>query len=268
LKLAKRHPWADIVINVILAGGIVAANIYLVLHWEELYISPFLTNLGLILGLSAIVIILELTRRTVGLSLSIIVLIFLAYTYFGSYVPGFLGHRWYDLERIVVQVFVGTEGIYGIPVGVCANIVIIFIIFGAFLDCAGASTVLLEVAMSIAGRYRGGPAKVAICASVLMGMLSGSSAANAATTGAITIPVMKKIGIEPFRAAAIEAVASSGGYKTSPIMGAVAFVMAEMLGVSYVSVCVAAALPAFLHYFGFFLMVDFYAGQRGHRCHG
>lgn len=263
LKLAKNHPWADIIINVILAGGIVAGNIYLVFNWEELYISPFLSHVGLILGVAAIVIILELTRRTVGLSLSIIVLVFLAYTYFGAYVPGFLGHRGYDLERIVLQVFAGTEGIYGIPIGVCATIVILFIIFGAFLDSAGASTTLLELATSVAGRYRGGPAKVAVCASGLMGMLSGSSAANAATTGAITIPMMKKSGIEPFRAAAIEAVASSGGYKTPPIMGAVAFVMAEMLGVSYVAVCVAAALPAFFHYFGLFLMIDFYAGQKG-----
>lgn len=263
LKLAKNHPWADIIINVILAGGVVAGNIYLVFNWEELYISPFLSHVGLILGVAAIVIILELTRRTVGLSLSIIVLVFLAYTYFGAYVPGFLGHRGYDLERIVLQVFAGTEGIYGIPIGVCATIVILFIIFGAFLDSAGASTTLLELATSVAGRYRGGPAKVAVCASGLMGMLSGSSAANAATTGAITIPMMKKSGIEPFRAAAIEAVASSGGYKTPPIMGAVAFVMAEMLGVSYVAVCVAAALPAFFHYFGLFLMIDFYAGQKG-----
>jgi TRAP transporter 4TM/12TM fusion protein len=263
LKLAKSHPWADIIINVILAGGVVAGNIYLVFNWEELYISPFLSHVGLILGVAAIVIILELTRRTVGLSLSIIVLIFLAYTYFGAYVPGFLGHRGYNLERIVLQVFAGTEGIYGIPIGVCATIVILFIIFGAFLDSAGASTTLLELATSVAGRYRGGPAKVAVCASGLMGMLSGSSAANAATTGAITIPMMKKSGIEPFRAAAIEAVASSGGYKTPPIMGAVAFVMAEMLGVSYVAVCVAAALPAFFHYFGLFLMIDFYAGQKG-----
>jgi TRAP transporter 4TM/12TM fusion protein len=263
MKLAKRHPWFDIVVNVILAGLIIASNVYLVLHWEELYISPFMSGFGLFMGVVAIVIILELTRRTVGLSLSVIVGIFLLYTYFGNHIPGFLGHRGYNVERIVVQVFAGTEGIYGIPIGVCATIVILFIIFGAFLDTAGASAVLLDLATSVAGKYRGGPAKVAICASGLMGMLSGSSAANAATTGAITIPMMKKTGVEPFRAAAIEAVASSGGYKTPPIMGAVAFVMAEMLGVSYVQVCIAAALPAFFHYFGLFLMVDFYAGQRG-----
>ncbi len=253
----------DLGVNCCLAVLFIAANIYLALNWKQLYISPFMDGYGIFMGVAAILILLELTRRTVGISLAVIVLIFLAYAYFGSYIPGFLGHRGYGVERIVVQVFAGTEGIYGIPIGVCATIVIIFLIFGAFLDRAGASSVLLQLASSVAGGYRGGPAKVAIAASGLMGMLSGSSAANAATTGAVTIPMMKKSGIQPTVAAAIEAVASSGGYKTPPIMGAVAFVMANMLGVDYVDVCVAAALPAFFHYLGLFFMVDFYAGLRG-----
>jgi TRAP transporter 4TM/12TM fusion protein len=224
---------------------------------------PFLSNTGLFLGVVAIVIILELTRRTVGLTLSIIVLVFIAYAYLGSYIPGFLAHRGYGLERIVVQVFAGTEGIYGIPVGVCATIVIVFIIFGAFIEKAGASDVFLDIATALAGRQRGGPAKAAIFSSGLMGMLSGSSAANVATTGSVTIPMMKKSGIEAYAAGAIEAVASSGGYKTPPIMGAVAFIMAQMAGISYWNVCIAAALPAFFHYFGLFLMVDLYAGYKG-----
>lgn len=263
LKSADAKPWLDLAVNTVLAVLIVAANVYLLLNWKELYVSPFLDSTGIFMGVAAIVILLELTRRTVGLSLAIIVLLFLLYTYFGAYIPGFLGHRGYNVERIVVQVFAGTEGIYGIPIGVCATIVIVFLIFGAFLDRAGASNVLLNLATSIAGRYRGGPAKVSIAASGFMGMLSGSSAANAATTGAVTIPMMKKSGVSPVVAGAIEAVASSGGYKTPPIMGAVAFVMANMLGVDYVDVCIAAALPAFFHYFGLFLMVDFYAGQKG-----
>jgi hypothetical protein len=263
LKSAKDKPGLDLTINLVLAVLFVAANVFLFLNWKELYVSPFMDTPGLLLGLAAIVILLEVTRRTVGLSLAIIVILFLVYTYFGNYIPGFLGHRGYDLERIVVQVFAGTEGIYGIPLAVCSTIVIIFLIFGAFLDKAGASRVLLELSTSVAGRYRGGPAKVAIAASGLMGMLSGSSAANAATTGAITIPMMKKSGVEPVVAGAIEAVASAGGYKTPPIMGAVAFVMANMLGVNYADVCVAAALPAFFHYLGLFFMVDFYAGYKG-----
>ena len=263
LKSRDKVPWIDFGVNCSLAVLFTAANIYLVLNWKELYISPFMDAYGIFMGVATILILLELTRRTVGISLAIIVLIFLAYAYFGSYIPGFLGHRGYGVERIVVQVFAGTEGIYGIPIGVCATIVIIFLIFGAFLDRAGASSVLLRLAGAVAGRYRGGPAKVAIAGSGLMGMLSGSSAANAATTGAVTIPMMKKSGVQPTVAAAIEAVASSGGYKTPPIMGAVAFVMANMLGVDYVDVCIAAALPAFFHYLGLFFMVDFYAGQRG-----
>jgi TRAP transporter 4TM/12TM fusion protein len=263
LKMAKRHPWIDLSINVFLAVLFALANIYLVLNWKELYISPFLTTTGLILGLAAIAIILELTRRTIGWALVIIVLIFIGYTYFGNYIPGFLAHRGYDLERIVVQVFAGTEGIYSTPVGVCATIVIIFILFGSFVEVSGASSVFLDIATSIAGRQRGGPAKIAVFASGLMGMLSGSPAANVATTGAVTIPMMKKSGVEPYIAGAIEAVASSGGYKTPPIMGAVAFIMAQMLGMSYWEVCIAAALPAFFHYFGLFLMVDLHAGQKG-----
>jgi len=263
LKSKDKVPWIDFGVNCSLAVLFIAANIYLILNWKELYISLFIDGYGIFMGVTAILILLELTRRTVGISLSIIVLIFLAYAYFGSYIPGFLGHRGYGVERIVVQVFAGTEGIYGIPIGVCATIVIIFLIFGAFLDRAGASSVLLRLAGAVAGRYRGGPAKVAIAGSGLMGMLSGSSAANAATTGAVTIPMMKKSGVQPTVAAAIEAVASSGGYKTPPIMGAVAFVMANMLGVDYVDVCIAASLPAFFHYLGLFFMVDFYAGQRG-----
>ncbi|MCF8111118.1 MAG: TRAP transporter fused permease subunit [Desulfobacteraceae bacterium] len=262
-KLKDRFPKTEFSINIIIAGLFIAANLYLALNWEELYISPFLTNTGIIMGAIAIVVILELTRRTVGLTLSIIVLVFIAYAYFGNYIPGFLAHRGYGIERIVVQVFAGTEGIYGIPVGVCATIVIIFIIFGAFIEKAGASDVFLDIASALAGARRGGPAKAAIFSSGLMGMLSGSSAANVATTGSVTIPMMKKSGVEPYAAAAIESVASSGGYKTPPIMGAVAFIMAQMAGVSYWSVCVAAALPAFFHYFGLFMMVDLYAGYKG-----
>jgi len=254
--------WGELIFNVLLVIMLIASNVYLVINWMDLYVSPFLTTMGLIMGVSSIVVILELTRRTVGMSLSIIVLLFLVYTYFGDHIPGFLAHRGYGVERILVQVYAGTEGIYGLPVGVCATIVIVFILFGSFLEASGASDVLLNLATSIAGKRRGGPAKVSICASGFMGMLSGSSAANVATTGAITIPMMKKSGFEPYVAGAVEAVASSGGYKTPPIMGAVAFIMAEMLGASYIEVCIAAALPAFFHYLGLYIMVDLYAGQK------
>jgi TRAP transporter 4TM/12TM fusion protein len=262
-ELAKHWPRVELSINIFLAGLFIAANLYLVLYWQDLYISPFLTNTGLFLGVVAIVIILELTRRTVGIFLSIIVLVFILYALFGSYIPGFLAHRGYSLERIVVQVFAGTEGIYGIPVGVSATLVIIFVIFGSFIEKGGASDVFLNIATALAGGHRGGPAKASIFSSGFMGMLSGSSAANVATTGSVTIPMMKKSGMAPYVAGAIEAVASSGGYKTPPIMGAVAFIMAQMAGMSYWDVALAASLPAFFHYFGLFLMVDLYAGHKG-----
>jgi hypothetical protein len=138
LGSAKKYPFVDLIVNVALAALMVAANIHLMINWKELYISPFMEFTGLLIGLSAIFILLELTRRTVGLSLAVIVLIFLVYAYFGNYIPGFLGHRGYNLERIVVQVFAGTEGIYGIPLGVCATIVIVFLLPGsAHLDWYG-----------------------------------------------------------------------------------------------------------------------------------
>jgi TRAP transporter 4TM/12TM fusion protein len=259
----KKFKVSNLLINITLAVLLIASNVYLMFNWMDLYINPFLSTIGMIMGVSAVLVILELTRRTVGLALSIIVCIFLLYTYLGSYIPGFLAHRGYSVERILVQVYAGTEGIYGIPVGVCSTLVIVFILFGAFLESTGASDILLKLATSIAGRRRGGPAKVSICASGFMGMLSGSSAANVATTGAITIPMMKKSGFDPYVAGAVEAVSSSGGYKTPPIMGAVAFIMAEMLGASYIDVCIAAAIPSFFHYFGLYIMVDLYAGQKG-----
>ncbi len=262
-KTPPKLLWLTTSLNLILAMMLIGSNAYLMFNWMDLYISPFLTPVGMIMGVSSLIVVLELTRRTVGIGLSLIVTVFLVYTYFGNYIPGFLAHRGYSLERILVQVYAGTEGIYGIPVGVCATLVIVFILFGAFLEATGASDVLLKLATAMAGKRRGGPAKVSIYASGFMGMLSGSSAANVATTGAITIPMMKKSGFDPYVAGAVEAVSSSGGYKTPPIMGAVAFIMAEMLGASYVDVCIAAAIPAFFHYFGLYIMVDLYAGQKG-----
>ncbi len=262
-KTPPKLLWLTTSLNLILAMMLISSNAYLMFNWMDLYISPFLTPVGMIMGVSSLIVVLELTRRTVGIGLPLIVTVFLVYTYFGNYIPGFLAHRGYSLERILVQVYAGTEGIYGIPVGVCATLVIVFILFGAFLEATGASDVLLKLATAMAGKRRGGPAKVSIYASGFMGMLSGSSAANVATTGAITIPMMKKSGFDPYVAGAVEAVSSSGGYKTPPIMGAVAFIMAEMLGASYVDVCIAAAIPAFFHYFGLYIMVDLYAGQKG-----
>ena len=259
----KKFPLIKFITNIVLASMMIAGNIYMVFNWENLYIDPFMTPIGIFLGVCTIAILLEITRRTVGIALVLISFLFLLYTYFGNLIPGFLSHRGYGVERILVQIYAGTEGIYGIPLGVCATVVIIFILFGSFIDVAGASNVFLDLSMAMMGTKRGAAAKVSIFSSGLMGMLSGSPAANVATTGAITIPMMKKSGIAPYVAGAIEATASSGGYKTPPIMGAAAFIMAQAIGVPYFDICMAATLPAFYHYFGLYFMVDFYAGSIG-----
>jgi TRAP transporter 4TM/12TM fusion protein len=260
---SKRFPLLEFTSNIVLAALLISGNLYMVLNWQNLYIEPFMTTVGIIIGVCTIAVLLEITRRTVGAALVIISFCFLLYTYFGNSIPGFLSHRGYDVERILVQIYAGTEGIYGIPLGVCATVVIVFILFGSFIDVAGASNVFLNLSMAMMGTKRGAAAKVAIFSSGLMGMLSGSPAANVATTGAITIPMMKKSGVTAYAAGAIEATASSGGYKTPPIMGAAAFIMAQAIGVSYFDICIAATLPAFFHYFGLYFMVDFYAGAIG-----
>ncbi len=259
----KKLPLLEFLTNIMLAILMVMGNVYMVFNWENLYINPFMTSVGIVIGICTIAVLLEITRRTVGLALVIISFVFLLYTYFGNSISGFLSHRGYGIERILVHIYAGTEGIFGIPLGVCATVVIIFILFGSFIDIAGASNVFLDLSMAMMGTKRGAAAKVAIFSSGLMGMLSGSPAANVATTGAITIPMMKKSGVAPYVAGAIEATASSGGYKTPPIMGAAAFIMAQAIGVSYFDICVAATLPAFFHYFGLYFMVDFYAGTIG-----
>ena len=263
--IRKKHPGIELSINGAIAVVFIISNIWLVLHWRELYISPYLDSTGIFLGTATVIILLEITRRVTGIFLPLVILVSMAYTYFGPYMPGFLSHRGYGMERILVQVYTGTEGIYGIPLGVCASVVILFILFGTFLDQGGASKFLLDLAFSVAGKRVGGSAKVSVLGSGFMGMLSGSAAANVATTGAITIPLMKKSGFPPHVAGAIEPVASSGGYKTPPIMGAVAFVMMELLGVTYFDVCIAAAVPAFFHFLGLYLMVDLYARQNNLR---
>ncbi|MFW6052696.1 MAG: TRAP transporter large permease subunit [Desulfosalsimonas sp.] len=182
-----------------IAGLFIAANLYLALNWEELYINPFLTNTGIIMGVIAIVVILELTRRTVGLTLSIIVLVFIAYAYFGNYIPGFLSHRGYGIERIVVQVFAGTEGIYGIPVGVCATIVIIFIIFGAFIEKAGASDVFLDIASALAGGSLFLTLFWIMVISIVLGM-GLPPVVSYIVLAALEVPILVEMGVHPIAA--------------------------------------------------------------------
>lgn len=210
-----------------------------------------------------IMLLLEACRRLLGLALPIISVGFLLYALFGPYFPGILKHRGCDFKWLITHIFLSTEGVFGIPVGVSATYVFLFVLFAVGLEKTGGGQFFLDLAYSLFGRYRGGPAKVAVVASALMGTISGSAVANVAGTGCITIPLMKKTGYDAKSAGAIEAVASSGGLIMPPIMGAAAFVMSEFLGIPYLKIIVAAAIPAVLYYVAVFAAVDFKAGSMG-----
>lgn len=220
-------------------------------------------NIDLILGVLAILITLEITRRVVGMALPIVAIVFLAYAYFGPYLPGVLGHRGFSIQRIVSHMYLGLEGILGIPLGVSATFVFMFILFGSFLDKTGVGKFFIDIAYGMTGHLRSGPAMTAVVASGLMGSISGSSVANTVTTGAFTIPLMKKTGYKPYFAGAVEATASTGGQIMPPVMGAAAFIMAEFTGIAYSNIIVAAAIPAVLYYFAVGTMVHFEACKLG-----
>ena len=183
-------------------------------------------------------------------------MVFLVYALLGPYMPGFLAHRGYTWKRVAETMYVSTQAIFGVPAGIAATYIVCFVIFGSFLETFGAGQWFVDIAFAGAGRFRGGPAKTAILSSALMGMISGSPAANVVTTGTFTIPLMKRMGFKPHVAGAVEAVASTGGMFTPPIMGAAAFMMAEFLNVKYSTVAAAAILPAVLYYISALLVVD------------
>ena len=211
------------------------------------------------LGLLTFVLVLEAGRRVTGNVLPCIALAALLYCFFGRYMPGILAHKGFSLSRVVQQMYLTTEGILGIALGVSSTYVFLFILFGAFLGASGGARFFNDLALSLAGRSPGGPAKVAVVASGLLGTINGSSVANVATTGTFTIPLMKKVGCRPEFAGAVEATASTGGQLMPPVMGAGAFIMTEFLGVSYLTIAAAALFPAILYYLSIYCNVDFNA---------
>lgn len=211
----------------------------------------------------AILLLFEATRRIAGKGLTIIAAVFLLYNFFGAYIPGVLGHNGFSIERVINIMFWGGQGIFGTALGVSATYIFVFVLFGAFLKNGGFTEFINDLALTLAGRSAGGPAKVSVIGSGLMGMVSGSAVSNVVTTGAVTIPLMKKTGYSPRFAAAVESVASTGGLIAPPIMGAAAFIMAEFLGVSYTVVMVAAIVPALLYYTTLFMAVHFEAKRLG-----
>lgn len=234
-------------------------------HWiyegELIQRSGDLNRTDMVIGVVTVLLVFEAARRIMGWALPLICASFLAYAMFGNYLPGSLGHRGYGFDQIVNQLGFGTEGIYGTPTYVSSTYIFLFILFGSFLEQAGMIKLFTDFALGTVGHTKGGPAKVAVISSGLMGTINGSGVANVVTTGQFTIPLMKKFGYKPAFAGGVEATSSMGGQIMPPVMGAVAFIMAETINVPYVEICKAAAIPAILYFITAFWMVHLEAGR-------
>lgn len=255
-----RLAWYDALLAA--AGAAVCA--YIVWNYDIIVLEAGPPGpVDLAFGAAAIVLVLEATRRIVGLPIALVALIFLLYAKFGGYIPGMLGHRGFSVSRIVSHMYLTTEGLFGTPLGVSASFVFLFILFGAFLHSTGLGKFFIDLALAAAGRFVGGPAKVAVLASGFFGTISGSSVANTVSTGTFTIPLMKSVGYRGAFAGAVEAASSTGGQIMPPIMGAAAFIMAQFLGVGYLEIAKAALIPALLYYLAVGFMVHMEAKRLG-----
>lgn len=252
-------PW-----NLVCAVLALACNLYLFTRIDSLAASGNVLNqLDYIVCVLIICLTLIAGRRSLGAVMCVLPILFLMYAYFGASLPGILHHRGFGIPRLLKQMVTSSEGIYGIPLGVSCSTIFLFVLFGAFLSETGLSELFTNIAMAIAGDRDGGPAKVSIVASGFLGMINGSAAANVVTTGAFTIPLMKKLGYQNHFAGAVEAVASTGGQIMPPVMGAAAFIMAEYLGVSYRTIIIYAIIPAVLYYVALWINVDLEARRTG-----
>ncbi|MBQ2263143.1 MAG: TRAP transporter permease [Loktanella sp.] len=254
----------------ILCGAAVGA--WVPMNIDIIANQVFPRQIDIWMGILTIVVVLEGARRAVGLGMTIIGLFFLAYAFAGSrgelpfladWMPGILNHRGYSLDRVASQMTLGAEGIFGLPLGVAATFVFVFVLFGAFLEVTGAGKFFIDLAYAATGRKRGGPAKAAVIASAGMGSISGSAIANVVTTGAFTIPLMKRLGYRPAQAGGIEAAASTGGQIMPPLMGAGAFLMSEFTRVPYVDIVLVSIFPAFLYFGVVYLLVHIAAVKQG-----
>jgi TRAP transporter 4TM/12TM fusion protein len=262
-RTPDRITWSDLG----LAALSLACLGYLFVYYE--YITTRfptahpLSPADMVVGIVATLLVLEATRRTLGPALSVLALGFIAYGIAGPWLPGMLRHKGLSWEILIDQTVFTSEGIFGIPLGVAGSYVILFIVFGAFLEKSGAGQFFMNFANAIAGGSRGGPGKVAVVSSSLFGTISGSAVANVMVDGWLTIPMMKRTGFKPEAAAAIEAVASTGGQIMPPVMGAASFVMAEFLGVPYSHIMLAAVIPALFYYGALFAAIHFNAARSG-----
>ncbi len=257
-----RIPLLDFAIGILAA----VSALYIALDYDGLitrYGAPITRDL--LMGACLVILLLEAARRVIGPALPVIALVFCAYAFFGPYMPDLIAFKGVSLNRFMGQMTMSTEGIYGIPLDVSATIVFLFVLFGAMLDRAGAGRYFIRLALSLLGGFKGGPAKAAVMGSGLTGLVSGSSIANIVTTGTFTIPLMKKVGYPPTKAAAVEVAASTDGQLAPPIMGAAAFIIAEYVNVPYVEVIKAAAVPAFASYAALFYITHIEASKLGLR---
>jgi TRAP transporter 4TM/12TM fusion protein len=263
-KARKDRLNAALVIDLILVAITIAVGAYIFIDLQGIFErqgdwSPWDFRVGVVL----VLLVLEATRRVIGLNLTVIAGMALLFGYFGPWMPELIIHKGYSVERIATTLSLTTEGIFGLPLGVAATFVFIFILFGAFLDKTGAGTFFINLSYSITGRFSGGPAKTAVVASGFMGSVAGRAVANVVATGSFTIPMMKKIGYRKHVAAAVEAAASTGGQLMPPIMGAGAFLMAEFTQTPYLEIIKIALIPAVLYFFSVILFVHFEAQKQG-----
>ncbi|BDC94374.1 TRAP transporter permease [Treponema bryantii] len=253
-------PLYDVILGLAGAG----CWMYIVINFQQLVRrSGNNTTLDVIIGIIGILILFESCRRIVGLPIMIIAGTFVIYAFVGKYLPGFLHHRGYSLQRVVCHLFYNTEGIMGTPIGACSTFIFLFILFGALLEKTGIGQFFIDLCNAIAGGASGGPAKVAVLSSALLGTVSGSSVSNTVGSGSFTIPMMKRLGYKGEFAGAVEAAASTGGQLMPPIMGAAAFLMAESLGMPYITIVKAAIIPAILYFTGIFITVHLEAKKLG-----
>lgn len=239
----------------VVAYGFFVVNKDLMNSWM-MFISKY-TDGMFVICLICLVLLIEVGRRSTGVALPIVAIVFIVYALYGNHLGGVFQHRGFSLRRVMEFTFCGFGGVFGMPISMCSTLIVIFIIFGCVYEEAGGGTFLMDAGKFVAGRSRGGPAKIGVITSSLFGAISGSAVANVYATGSFSIPMMKKMGYRPEFAGAVEATASTGGQLAPPVMGAAAFVMAEYIGVPYVEIMIAALIPALLYYLSLFLQVDF-----------
>ena len=271
----RARNWWRWLVDAAFIGGAVYGGWYLLFNLDSLIArSGFPRPADIHAGIIFSLVVLEASRRVIGTTITVIATAFIMYAmagprgalpWLGEYLPGILAHRGFSVDRVINMLYLGPDGIFGLPLGVAATVVFTFVLFGAFLETTGAGRFFIDLAYAAAGRQRGGPAKAAVVASGFMGSISGSAIANVVTSGAFTIPLMKKLGYKPEEAGGVEAAASTGGQIMPPIMGAGAFLMAEYTGLPYAEIVRLSLLPALLYFATVFLFVDIIAAKRGMR---